>query len=244
MFTGSPLAIDASARTRSFFEFNTSRNVAVVGPRRKRRGKTKDADWRTDAYDEHGIPRCPGCGGPGSKIQWVEGGMEGPRPRFRCQTPFPNTPECQGTHSIGCSSEWALLTALTQTHPLYQALLKEHSNFEHVFRHFRERYCVVGKDFSSRLKRTGVAPHRLRVQAALLLEWFRLCRRNGWLGSWKRRNAAQPTKVVDNGGLARLLADRLKSKPDFPYGAYWTRLQIRKKARPPGSGEASSPLKR
>jgi hypothetical protein len=230
-----PLAVsvDAGFTIRSFFEFNTRRNVAVVGPRRKRTGKMEDADWRTDAYDEHGVPRCPGCGGPGMKIQWTAGGKEGPRLRFGCAAPFPENAYCEGVHSIACSSEWGLLTALPHTHPLYQALLKERGNYEHVFRHFRERYCFAAKDFTGRLKRPGLSAQRLRAQAALLLEWFRLCLRNGWLGSWKRRNDSKPVAVSDNGGLAYLLAVRRKAKLDFPYGSYWKRLQIRKKAKPP-----------
>ncbi len=66
------------------------------------------------------------------------------------------------------------------------------------------------------------------------------CLRNGWLGNWKRRNDAQPVKVVENGSLAKVLEARIKAKADFPYGAFWARLQVRKKARPPGPDDGQA----
>jgi hypothetical protein len=101
---------------------------------------------------------------------------------------------------------------------LYHALKASHQNYERVHRHWRDRYKCAGKSLDSRLKRRGLAAQQLRSDAALLIEWFKLCLRHGWLGSARR---SEPGEIKTYSGARRLeavLASRRKRRLDRPYG--------------------------
>jgi hypothetical protein len=232
------VSIDAGNAVRDLYEYNTCRGVATVGPRRKYNGKTTGPDWRTEDFDEHGHPRCTNCNAEGlmdkPKLGWYRDHNGDPRLRFRCGDAYEDA--CKGTQSIACSEEWLLLQPLTITHPIFQTLRSIHSSLERVWGLYRKRYAFAGKDATGRLKRLGVSPQRLRGEAALLIDWFRVLLRRGWIGSWKTQNENEP--VVLNApaeAMERIEKVRRARGLDVPYGKRWERLKerLKKKRRKP-----------
>jgi Transposase DDE domain len=240
------VSVDRGYATRPFYEFNVRRGVAVVSPLRKTPNKAERLDWRTDDYDEDGIPRCRSCGGegnqdsPGLGLVFVGGK---PMIRFQCAAPL--TPECMKIQRIECSTEWLMLVPLSRKTELYHAIRKAHSNKEAFFRHLRERYGSAGKDFTGQLRRRGLPAQRLRASASVLLDWFRLNLRQGWLeavelpvdvrstaperlsGKQDRQSGRLTTPGYGAEGLAELLRAREADDTDLPYGAAWERVAKR-----------------
>jgi len=228
-------SFDRGTGVSGVYEFNTRRGAATVAPWKKRRGKKNREDMRTDLYDEHGIPRCPFCGGEGD-VDSAGMGLyfdhkNEPRLRFRCVTP--HIKECSKTHSIACSEEWSLLVPLSRKAELYYAVRRLHGRFENIFDHWRDRYCAAGKNASSRLKRLGVEPQLSRARAGLLLDWIRLCLRHGWVGSWKKRNEKEPYAYSASNALERVIKARMKRLLDLPYGGAAEKLKLHKGGAPP-----------
>ena len=152
-----------------------------------------------------------------------------PRLRFRCAAPYED--KCKGTHSIACSLEWLLLQPLPITDKLFQTMRHLHGGLERTWDHYRARYAYAGKDATSRLKRLGGArPQQLRGEAALLIDWFRVMLRQGWLGSWKMQNPNTPQVVTAPLKKLQKIADVRRARGlDVPYGKRWERLKERLK---------------
>ncbi len=213
------VVMDRGYSVRQVFEHNTREGIASVIPWRQHRTVQSRADLDTDRFDRHGIPRCKHCGGPGD----IESAGLGfyrargePRLRFRCQLRC--TPDCSQTQSIACSEEWRLLVPMSRRSPTYHALSQAGKNPERVFRHWRDRYSVNGNSVDGRPKRPGIAWQNLRASAALLLEWFRLSLRHGWIGSHRRRNQSLPFPLRGNRRPGSTLSARLRHGLDLPYG--------------------------
>ena len=240
------VSIDKGNAVRDFYEYNTRRGAATVGPRRKYKGRTTGPDWRSELFDEHGHPRCPNCNGEGvmdqPQLGWYLDRNGEPRLRFRCATPYED--RCKGTHSISCSKEWLLLQPLPMTHKLFQTMRHLHGGLERTWGHYRARYAYAGKDTTSRLKRLGVRPQQLRGEAALLIDWFRVMLRQGWLGSWKVQNPNTPQVVSAPLKKLQQLADIRRARGlDVPYGERWERLKERmkkKRSKPHTHGAAGT----
>jgi hypothetical protein len=79
---------------------------------------------------------------------------------------------------------------------------------------------VAGNDIDNRPKRSGLACQQLRAQVALLLEWFQLSLRHGWIGSHRRRNTSQPEKLYPGKRLQQTLGARRRNELDLPQGKY------------------------
>ena len=122
--------------------------------------------------------------------------------------------------------------------PYYHAVRKSHEHFERIFRHWRDRYGVAGKNADTRLKRPGLPFQQLRASAALVIEWFRICKRYGWLGSARRRDLGELRKVDGMKRLKSVLETRKRRRPCTPL---WTgRGQARARARRTESLAASA----
>lgn len=239
------VSIDRGNAVRDFYEFNTRRGVGTIGPRRVYENKATGPDWRTELFDEHGHPRCPNCNGEGvmdkPNLGWYLDRSGEPRLRFRCATPYED--DCKGTHSIACSEEWLLLQPLAITDPLYQSVKSLHKNLERIWHHYRQRYAFAGKDTTGRLKRLGVEPQRLRGNAAILIDWFRVSLRHGWLGSWRTQNPDDPQPVSATGAVEAIQKIRRARGLDVPYGKRWERLKERmqkRRRKPHTHGPAAS----
>ena len=192
---------------------------------------------QTDMIDEEGTPRCRYCGGPGTTdgadlgLYWARGV---PRIRYRCA--IWDDEQCVGrTQSIAVLEEPRLLNPIPRTSRLHHDLLDAHQNMEGVFAAWRERYKVAGNDLGSRIRRrAGVSAQNLRASAALLLEWFRINLRHGWMGSHHRRNSRTPSERT--GGLAALdhvLRNRDAKQLDLPYRGDVELLLARLRGSPP-----------
>lgn len=229
-----PLAVsgDRGFALKDFFEYNTRRGVATVVPHRATPAQPERIYMRSDRFDEHGVPRCEHCGGEGDMdgngLGWYLGNSGEPRIRYRCKVPVPGVVGCTKQQSIACNEEWRLLQPLNLTQPLYHALREMHFTFERIFDHWRKRYGVYGKNPSSCLRRKGVPAQRLRAEAALFLDWFRISLRHGFLGSWRTINDNEPTNLMAQGAkrLANVLAARRRRMLDLPYGAAAEKLKL------------------
>lgn len=212
---------DRGYSIESIFELNTREGIASIIPFRAPNWKMTRDQLSTDAVDMHGAPRCRHCGGPGDQDGpglgfYFDRGVV-PRIKFRCELEL--TTECKGIQSIACEKSWRLLLPASRFTPRYHALKKAGENKERNWLHWRARYLVAGKNVDTRPKRPGLAWQELRASAALLLEWFRLSLRHGWLGSHRRRNISQPTPFTDaDRALEAMLLKRRKMALDLPYG--------------------------
>jgi hypothetical protein len=82
------------------------------------------------------------------------------------------------------------------------------------------------KNLESRLKLRGIGAQRLRSDAALVIEWFRLCLRHGWLGSARRSEPGELKRASGTEALERVLESRRKRRLNRPYGAAAIRLGL------------------
>jgi hypothetical protein len=232
------VAADRAYSINSIFEYNTRRDIATVAPWRKTPNQHERREADTERWDRHGIPRCPACGGagdlqgPGLGLYFARGE---PRLRFKCELRI--TDECQRTYSIACSENWRMLVPMSRLSEPYHALRKISKNRERVFRHWRDRYSVFGNNFDLRPKRCGIAWQNLRASFALLIEWFRLCARYGWLGSARRSDEYQVEEIHGASILNKLLRSRLWHALNLPYGQAAYRLGLAPDANPPPEPE-------
>lgn len=213
-------SFDGLSCINKVYELNTRAGVATVAPGKKR-GKMNREEWRTQHFDEHGIPRCRHCGGEGTfdgpklGLTFVRGE---PVLRFRCL--LRHTKKCAELQHIDCSKDWRLLTPLSRKTLLYHALRRGHKPFEHIHGHWRQRYRVFGKDKGGMLQVTGTPAQRLRAKASLVIEWLRINLRHGWLGNHPVRNLGGVRIDTHLGAerLASVLRARRRRGLNLPYG--------------------------
>jgi hypothetical protein len=151
-------------------------------------------------------------------------GKDEPRLRYRCL--LRHTAPCDRSQSIACEKEWRLLVPISRLTPYYHAVRKSHEHCERVFRHWRDRYGVAGKNADTRLKRPGLPFQQLRASAALAIEWFRICLRYGWLGSPRRRALGELRFVDGTKRLKATLRTRKKRGLGLPYGPAAVKLGL------------------
>ncbi len=87
--------------------------------------------------------------------------------------------------------------------------------------YWRDRYKVAADNLANRPKVRSIGWHRLRSNVATLVEWLRICTREGWLGS-ARRNHKSPTRafeLVGKRAADHLVGFRLRVGIAKPYGA-------------------------
>jgi hypothetical protein len=236
------VSVDRLYSIRAFYEWNVRRGVAIVAKRKRRPNRQKHSDWRAESFDEDGIPRCGRCGGegnqdaPGLGLTFTRSGE--PVIRFVCRVPFDEG--CHGVQQIYCQDEWAMLVPLSRRTDLYHSIRRvTHHNKENVYRIWRKRYTVAGKDGSSQLCRGGIGAQRLRANACLLLDWYRLSLRNGWISpegldikvarlDVERLSAIQDRRTgaiiepgVGTDWLEQRLETRVAQRLHLPYGERW-----------------------
>lgn len=213
---------DRGLSVSKVFKHNAELGIISALPFRKPHSSMERHDLRCDAFDEHGVGRCPICGGPGKQIPgftFVASG--GPRVRFRCESP--NTVECMtlvwSLNPADYDHGWRSLIGISRLSERYQAMRKIQSQFERAHRERRKRYAIDGADETGKLKRFGIGAHRLRSAAARFLEWFRICLRNGYLPGYKGKlNPAQPRMHNGNERLRTTRNVRRWQGLDLPYG--------------------------
>src|SRR3954454_16101074 len=101
----------------------------------------------------------------------------------------PRAPLRRSRRSSGaCRTDYRLLVPLWRTDSLYHELKESHGTYEAAHDWWRDRYKVAADDLGLRPKVRDIGFHRLRANAACLIEWLRICFCQGWLGSPKRNH--------------------------------------------------------
>ncbi|MGO9908722.1 MAG: hypothetical protein ACLP4R_08065 [Solirubrobacteraceae bacterium] len=112
-----------------------------------------------------------------------------------------------GWERVACSADHRLLVPLWRTDPLYHELRESHSSYEAQHDWWRDRYKVAADDLGVRPKIRDIGWHRLRANVAALVDWLRICYREGWLGKARRNHLGTERKFRDRaGGISAKLA--------------------------------------
>ncbi|WP_205696543.1 hypothetical protein [Conexibacter sp. SYSU D00693] len=208
--------------------WNTQQAIGSAFPFRKRSAGDKREDHDGEITDRHGVPRCKHCGGPGDVaspgLGFYRDGRGVPRVRFRCM--LVHVDRCRAVQSRKCSDAPRDLQPLPRLTDTYMALREGGLAAERTHHHARDRYALAGNDPHFRPRRTGLPAVRLRAAASLVLEWLRICLRQGWLTSTARRNTNSKRRVSGAHRLARVLDARIRHRVDRPYGPAAVRLGL------------------
>jgi len=220
-----PQAITAD-RGYSFeraFEVCTRREITAAFAFRVPHWSVEREDICCEAFDEHGVPRCKFCGGPGSQ-EAARCGMQYPngKPRLHFRCISGETPDCitvrQSIDPAAHKYGWRALLPLSRLGERYHALRAAHQHFEATWGFQRERYGRIGDNEAGKLQRLGLGAQRLRAAAARFLEWFRICLRHGWIGDYARRNDRDPISRRGDRRLKTMLRKRRDRGLNLPYG--------------------------
>jgi hypothetical protein len=200
-----PLAVVAD-RGFSFprvFEYNTRRGIGSVIPYRRHGHHQPLTPPATERWDEQGVPICQHCGGGTDLVTFfVDRGM--PRMRYRCT--LPQTADCTRDHTLNCAADYRRLLPIWETHETYAILSEARSEYERVHDHNRDRYRIGPDCLALRPKRATAGWQQLRVSAAIVIEWLRVCFRQGWIGKNGRHQEPRPRtskRVFDQTRRAR-----------------------------------------
>ncbi len=181
---------DKGYSVASAFRKCTINGTAPVFPWRPGNGNLTRHDHPT--HDRHGVPRCKHRGAPTHFVRFSPGSPTTPaerrKPRLWVRCLYGTTPACANDQTISCATDWKLLVPLWRTDALYHELKESHSSYEAIHDWWRDRYKVAADDFGIRPKVRSMGFHRLRANVAALVEWLRICHREGWLGSARRNH--------------------------------------------------------
>jgi hypothetical protein len=146
---------------------------------------------------------------------------------------------------IDPSIAWPTIVPLSRFSELYQAVRYWRNPSEGVHRRIRWNYLVAANDVGSQTFRPGLAAQRLRMWSALLLDWWKVNLRHGWVesrglevtindsrlvrlaGVQDRRSGRIVTPGSGSARLAALHQERLLNNTDLPYGERLVRLRKR-----------------
>lgn len=228
------LIADKGHSVSAVFEMLTSGGTAPIIPWRANGTNVTRHD--EVAYDRHGVPRCRHCGGTTTFVRFTGGGS--PRISFKCL--LPATDDCAREQSINCSTDWRTLVPLWRTDPLYQELRHSMGSFEAQHDYWRDRYRVGADTLANRPKIISMGWHKLRGLVAGVVEWLRICHREGWLSS-PRRNTHHPLRRARQIGIRnaeRLMQSRVRNGLMAAYGPAAEALSLGSadppSRRPPG----------
>ncbi len=215
------VSLDAGYGTKAVYRENVDRGIATVAPWRKTQILEKRRQLEDEYVDRHGIPRCQHCGAPGktngSGLGFHITSYGTPVVRFRCRAKL--TDHCRRVQLVDCRHEPRLLGPLRRDTKLYNQLRQAHSPKERVHLHARQRYSLASREIADRDYRLGIGWQQLRANAAVFLDWFRLCLRHGWFGSLRQAtNAHELVEFGDGDFTGRIRDARRRLKLDLPYG--------------------------
>jgi len=227
---------DKGLSIESCFQKCTTNGTAPVFPWRPAGSERHRHDH--DTHDRHGIPRCKHCGAPTSFVRFSEGDRSRPaeqrNPRLWVNCMSGATPDCAKTQSIACSTDYRLLVPLWRTDRLYHELKESHQTYEATHDWWRDRYKVAADDLGLRPKVRDINFHRLRANAAALVEWLRICYRAGWLGNPARSERNTNRRFQNRGQRisAKLANMRVRMGVMGAYGEKAERLQLGQRTPP------------
>ncbi len=216
---------DRGFANRTFIRHSTLEDVATITPERK--------GWnlmRSDRWDEHG-PRCKFCDAPAAPPRGPgEGfaitGTGDPRIRYRCSLGW--TQQCRTTmQTISCLKEPRALLPISRNERVFHDVLANHQVFEGVFDAWRDRYAVSGTSTATRSKhRYSIRAQKLRAAAALVVEWFRICLRQGYIGNLTVNPHEPELRTAGARSLIRHRAYREQHMLHLPRDAVTERLGL------------------
>jgi hypothetical protein len=105
---------------------------------------------------------------------------------------------------------YRLLLPLWRTDPLYHELRESHSSYEAQHDWWRDRYKVAVDDLGVRPKIREIGWHRLRANVAALVDWLRICYREGWLGKSRRNHLGTERKFKDRAAISRVKLAKMR----------------------------------
>jgi hypothetical protein len=76
---------------------------------------------------------------------------------------------------------------------------------------WRDRYKVAADDIGVRPKVRSMNFHRVRANVAALVEWLRICAREGWLGSARRNHRRPERRCRDRGQRIAVLLGNMRA---------------------------------
>jgi len=235
---------DKGFSVASVFQKCTTNGTAPVFPWRPGGGDFKRHD--KDTHDRHGVPRCKHCGAPTSFVRFSPGDLskaaDNRNPRLWVQCMAGATDECTKTQTISCSSDYRLLVPLWRIDPLYHELRESHSSYEAQHDWWRDRYKVAADDLGVRPKIRDIGWHRLRANVAALVDWLRICYREGWLGKPRRNHLGTERKFKDRAASisAKLAKMRVRMGIMGAYGEKAEQLGLGRRT-PPSRRDRGAP---
>ncbi len=227
---------DRGYSVESAFRKCTSNGTAPVFPWRA--GGLHGRRHDKDTHDRHGVPRCKHCGGPTTFVRFSPGALSRAeherRPRLWFDCMIGATAECANTQTRYCSEDYRLLVPLWRTERLYHELRESHRTYEATHDYWRDRYKVAADDLGLRPKVRDINFHRLRANAAALVEWLRICFCAGWLGNPARAQQRATRKFRDRADRirVRLATMRLRAGIMEPYGEKAEQLTLGQRTPP------------
>ena len=200
-----------------------------------------------ERFDRHGVPRCKHCGAATTFVRFSPGdrtrppGERHPYLTVACTTGI--TPGCAGQQRIRCEESWRHLIPLWRDDPLYFELKESHGSYEAQHDYWRDRYKVAADDIGVRPKVRDIAFHRLRANVACLIEWLRICVRQGWLGDAPRNRRGTERKFKEKAerAAARFAEMRQRIGLLIPYGPKAVQLFPGTQVTPPSRRPRGAP---
>jgi hypothetical protein len=127
--------------------------------------------------------------------------------------------------------------AAWRTDPLYHELRESHSSYEAQHDWCRDRYKVAADDPGVRPKIRDIGWHRLRANVAALVDWLRICYREGSLGKPRRNHLSTERKFKDRAASISVKLAKMRVRMGI-MGAYG------EKAEQLGLGKRTPPSRR
>ncbi|MGB2953947.1 MAG: hypothetical protein WBB74_11250, partial [Gaiellaceae bacterium] len=121
----------------------------------------------------------------------------------------------------------------------YAAMRESHGEYERVHHFERVRYLVGPDQLAIRPKRIGIGVQQLRSSAAMLLEWLRICLRQGWVGGGGRRVAGYPHRPR---GMRASVERRRKKLGRTGSDRKGSRPRARARGQPPPAASGDRPF--
>jgi hypothetical protein len=215
---------DKGFSVESCFAHATENGTASVFPYRPGRWKeTRRPDKLT--HDRHGVMRCRHCGGPMQQVRFSAASGKA-RIWFKCM--IGGTPECAGEQTINCDTDYRFLVPLARTEALYHELKASHMSYEGVHDYWRDRYKVAADTLALRPKVVSIDWHRLRANAACLIDWLRISIVNGWLEAKEASKSKGERRFKERGVRAASTLRKMRVRMGLaqPYGPKAARLGL------------------
>ena len=131
---------------------------------------------------------------------------------------------------------------LWRTDPLYRELKESHSSYEAQHDWWRDPHKVAADDLGVRSKIRDLGWRRLRANVAALIDWLRICHREGWLGKPRRNDLRTERKFKDRAASISVKLAKMRVRMGIigAYGEKTEQLRLGKRT-PPSRRDRGAP---